>query len=65
MFLAHVNFQWTVFLFVYEIVHCVAENSAVQYQARNMDGEKFLPTFMFSALILDSVIFHWLSYIKI
>lgn len=42
MFLPHVNFQWTVFLSVYEAAHCVAENSATQYQARNVDGKKIL-----------------------
>lgn len=65
MFLPHVNFQWTVFLLVYEIAHCVAENSAIQYQARNTDGKKFLSTFMFSTLVLGNIIFCWVSYIKI
>lgn len=40
MFLPHINFQWTALLFVFEIVHCVAENSVAQYQARNTDVKK-------------------------
>lgn len=59
MLLPHTNFQWTVLLFVFEIVHCVAENSVTQYQARNTDVKKIkiLLMFIFSALVLGNIIF--------
>lgn len=49
MFLPHVSFQWTVFLFVDEIVHCVAANSATQYQARNTEGKILTDSHVFQA----------------